>query len=181
MKPWIKWTLAILVGLAVGLFALFNWFQKKTKSYSPEAVLEYREGNLDIKIFYNRPSKKGRVIFGELVPYGETWRTGANEATTFDTGTDLLVEGATLPAGHYTLWTVPGEETWQIIFNSKDYPWGVTWGATASREPEFDAAVVEVPVEKLPEVVELFTIKVEQGQLKLQWDQTQVSATLTAH
>ena len=180
MKPWLKWTLAILVGILVGLYALFSWFQKKTKSYSPEAVLEYAEGNLDLRIFYNRPAKKGRVIFGELVPYGETWRTGANEATTFDTRTDVLVEGKALPAGHYTLWTVPNQDTWQIIFNTKDYPWGVAWGGVASREPAFDALVIEVPVETLPEVVELFTIKVENGQLKLQWDQTQVSATLTA-
>jgi hypothetical protein len=65
------------------------------------------------------------VIFGGLVPYGEVWRTGANEATTFTTNQDLLVDGSFLAAGKYTLWTIPGPESWKVIFNSKMYPWGI--------------------------------------------------------
>jgi hypothetical protein len=180
MKPWLKWTLGIVFVLMVSLFALFKWFQVKTKSYSPEAVVEYRDKGVDVRVFYNRPSKKGREIFGGLVPFGEVWRTGANECTTFDAATDVLIEGQKLPAGHYTLWTIPGEQSWKIIWNSKDYPWGVSWGGVATREAAYDVLTVEVPVESLPDVVELFTIRLENGQMKLQWDQTQVSAALTA-
>ena len=179
MKPWMKWTLGIIAGLAILLFVLFKWFQSYTKSFSPEETVTYTENGLDVSVYYNRPSKKGRAIFGELIPYGETWRTGANEATTFDTATDLLVEGKPLPAGHYTLWTVPGKERWQVIWNGKDYPWGVSWGAKASRDPKHDVLAVEVPVEQLPNVVEQFTISFSDGKMALAWDQTQISISLS--
>jgi len=180
MKPWLKWTLGVLIVLGVALFFLFRWFQGYTKSFSPEETVTYTQNGLDVSVFYNRPYKKGRAIFGELVPYGETWRTGANEATTFDTKTDLLVAGKPLPAGHYTLWTVPGPESWQVIWNGRDYPWGVSWGAKASRQTEFDIQQVEVPVQQLPEVVEQFTISFPNGNMALSWDQTRVIVPMQA-
>ncbi len=96
-----------------------------TKAYSPEETVTYEENSLDLEVFYNRPYKKDRVIFGGLVPYGQVWRTGANEATTFSTNEDLLIDGSTLEAGKYTLWTIPMENSWKVIFNSKMYPWGI--------------------------------------------------------
>ncbi len=181
MKPWLKWTLGILLGLFVVLFILYRVGINYTKSFSPEETVTYTEQGMDISVFYNKPSKKGREIFGGLIPYGETWRTGANEATTFDTKTALAVEGQPLPAGHYTLWTVPGPDQWEVVWNTNDYPWGVSFGAKASRDPAFDALIVTVPVDNLPEVVEQFTIRFEQSRLLLEWDQTQVAVSLEAN
>src|SRR5690606_27123000 len=74
---------------------------------SPKDTIAYKLNDLKLEVFYNRPSKKGRDVFGGIVPLNEVWRTGANEATTFETNKPLDVNGYPLPAGKYTLWTVP--------------------------------------------------------------------------
>ncbi|MBS1583397.1 MAG: DUF2911 domain-containing protein [Bacteroidetes bacterium] len=174
--------LIIIVAALLALaFIGFKVMQHQTKKASPEATVTYAKDGLDIEVFYNRPSKKGRVIFGGLVPYGVVWRTGANEATTFRTGQDLTIGGKTLPAGKYTLWTIPGEKDWQVIFNKKMYGWGVDFNASASREPAEDALQVTVPVEALPQEVEQFTISIEDTPgptLVLAWDRTRVAVPL---
>ncbi|MEM7186811.1 MAG: DUF2911 domain-containing protein, partial [Bacteroidota bacterium] len=122
------WIVGIL--LVLGLLFVFvarPILIKNTKKHSPEVTQTYTIDDLEVDVFYSSPSKKGRVIFGDLVPYGEVWRTGANEATTFSTNKAVIIDGQELPAGDYTLWTIPGEEEWEIIFNSKMYPWGVRW------------------------------------------------------
>lgn len=179
MNKVLKWVLIVLVALIVIGFAGFQYLTYQTKQASPEDTVAYSEGGLEMEVYYNRPSKKDRVIFGELVPYGEVWRTGANEATTFETNQDLTINGKTLPAGKYTLWTIPGQQSWEVIFNSKMYGWGVNFNAQASREAEHDVLSVEVPVENLGSPVELFTIAFEAGPaLTLSWDQTKVSVPL---
>src|SRR5688572_14761372 len=107
----------------------------KTKSFSPEGEVVFTKDNLRIKVLYNRPYKKGREIFGSLVPYDKVWRTGANEATIFETNKDLSIEGKKLKAGKYTLWTIPGQESWTIIFNSEYGQWGINSKAEANRDP----------------------------------------------
>lgn len=144
----ILWILGILVGILLIFFLLVGPMIKKgTKKHSPEVTALYEKDDLNIEVFYSSPSKKEREIFGALVPYNEVWRTGANEATTFTTNKDLSIQGHTLPAGEYTLWTIPGEKSWQIIFNSKMYGWGVSWqDSKASREEEYDVVVATAPV-----------------------------------
>lgn len=153
-------------------------YKNNTKSYSPEDTVEFQSEDLVLEVFYNRPYKKDRQIFGGLVPFDEVWRTGANEATTFFTSKDILVDGSPLPAGIYTLWTIPKEESWKVIFNSEMYPWGITADGLPSRLPEYDVLVVEAPVTKLENPVEQFTIFFEEKQglvqLNLVWDQTLV-------
>src|SRR6267143_125560 len=103
----------IIAGIALALIAgsLYYYTQVYTKSFSPEANVDFSDGNLKIHVFYNRPYKKGREIFGKLEPYGKTWRTGANEPTTFETSADLKFGDKVLKAGKYSLWTVPNPET----------------------------------------------------------------------
>lgn len=175
-----KWTLAIVVGLLVALFALFKYFQTQTKKSSPEQTVTYTEGDHGITVVYNRPSKRGREIFGSLVPYGVTWRTGANEATTFQTATDLQIGKQVLPAGDYTLWTVPNPEQWTVVFNSGEYGWGVNWEAQASRDPAKDVLLIDLPTIPLQQDVEMFTIRFEEGPLVmvLEWDHTQIRVPL---
>ena len=122
------WLVGGFVGLALlFFFVLAPILKNNTKKHSPEQTVTYNQGDLQIDLFYCAPSKKDRVIFGELVPYGEVWRTGANEASTFTTNKDLSIDGQTLAAGTYSLWTIPDREQWQVIFNSKMYPWGVNF------------------------------------------------------
>ena len=96
----------ILKGLLIGAALLavigyfgFGYMKSQTKRASPELVSTYKLDDVEIKVDYSRPSKKGRVIFGELVPYGKVWRTGANEATTFSTSKDIKVGGLPLAMG----------------------------------------------------------------------------------
>ncbi len=153
-----------------------------TKAHSPEDVVTYSQKDLQIEIVYNRPYKKDRVIFGNLVPYNEVWRTGANEATTFETNQDILVDGSILKAGKYTLWTIPLENSWKIIFNSQMYPWGINLDKEAYRDAKFDSLILERPVEKVEDVLEQFTIQFEENKdfvtLVLAWDHTKVSVPL---
>ena len=78
----------------------------------------------DIVVNYSSPAVKGRMIWGGLVPYGKVWRTGANEATVFETSKDIVLSGQTLPAGKYALFTIPAENEWTVIFNSEWNQWG---------------------------------------------------------
>ena len=174
-----------ILGLVIVLGAImltYIIYKNNTKSYSPEDTVEFSSGDLELEVFYNRPYKKDREIFGGLVPYNEVWRTGANEATTFFTSKDILVDGSLLPAGTYTLWTIPQEETWKVIFNSEMYPWGITADKLPSRIPEYDVLTVEVPTRELNNPVEQFTIYFQEKQgfvhLNLVWDQTLVRVPL---
>jgi hypothetical protein len=121
--------LVLLLGLLVVFILRYT-----TKAHSPEDIAVYNQNDLKLEVFYNRPYKKDREIFGNLVPFNEVWRTGANEATTFETNQDILVDGSLLKAGKYTLWTIPMEDSWKIMFNSKMYPWGINLDKQAYRD-----------------------------------------------
>ena len=163
--------------LAVVLFVAFQVLKTQTKKASPEDRIEFTQDGKSITIFYCQPSKKGRKIFGELVPYGKVWRTGANEASTFTTSHELNVGRQALEPGKYTLWTVPNEKHWTIIFNSKMYGWGVNIREEALHEPEFDALKLDVPVQTLDTPIEQFTIRINEMPelgMDLSWGQTKV-------
>lgn len=176
----------LLSGLVVVvLLAGFLIFRYNTKSHSPEAQATFNEGDLSITVLYNGPFKKGRVIFGGLVPYGKTWRTGANEATTFSTSKDLLIGNKKLPAGDYSLWTVPGEQSWQVVFNSNIPNWGIDVlnNGVAAREEEHDVLIVEQPVLTTEKEFEQFTISLEKTddmiELVFAWDKTLVAVPIS--
>lgn len=105
---------------------------------SPAAIASGEVGNATVTIHYSSPSVKGRPIWGQLVPYGKVWRAGANEATTFTTDKAITVGGKALPAGKYSLFAVPGENVWQIIFNAQTGQWGT------QHDPTKDVLTVEV-------------------------------------
>lgn len=150
---------AVLLLVGLFYFVVGPIMRSQTKKHSPEQTIAYTQGNLKVDVFYCSPGKKGREIFGALVPYGEVWRTGANEATTFETDQDLMINGQTLPAGEYSLWTIPNEDQWTVIFNTKSYGWGVSFfNQKASRNQKYDALVTEVPVSKSITSMEQFTI-----------------------
>ena len=134
-------------------------------------------GGAAISIDYGRPAKRGRVVFGGIVPYGEVWRTGANAATQFRTDHALDFGGTVVPAGAYTLWTLPSAAGWKLIFNSQTGQWGTQHDASK------DVFTVAMNLGVLPEVAERFTIGVEPGEtggrLIMDWDTTRAAVTFT--
>ncbi len=136
-------------------------------------------GGKSIKTDYSSPRMRGRKIYGELVPFGEVWRTGANEATTFVTSADVVVGGKTVPAGSYTLFTVPNADNWTLIINMKTGEWGIPY----KYESE-ELARVDIKVSKLPAPVENFMIAYEKGghgcTLRIDWETTRASVDISA-
>jgi opacity protein-like surface antigen len=141
----------------------------KSKRPSPPAKAEGTVDGAKIVIDYSQPSVKGRKIFGGLEPYGQVWRTGANETTTFEVSKDVKVEGKTLAKGKYALFTIPGEKEWTVIFNKT-----IKWGAYDYKEAE-DVLRVKVPAGKTKSLVEKFTIAVEGNKVVLRWENTEVA------
>lgn len=169
----------IIIGILFFLLLLsFLVFRSYTKSFSPEDKIVLDEGDLQIKIEYSRPYKKGRDIFGELVPYGEVWRTGANEATTFKTSKDLIIKNKVLPAGEYSLWTIPEEVRWKVIWNSEVGHWGINLNGKANYNPEHNVLEIDAPVIETSNTFEQFTVDLEKVSndihLVLMWDQTMI-------
>jgi hypothetical protein len=150
-----------------------------TKRFSPEEHTGFTDSDLQVSVFYNRPFKKGREIFGALVPYGKVWRTGANEATWFESNRDLIFEGNELRSGRYSLWTIPNKDSWTVIFNSTIPPWGIDHNGEAARDPSTDVLKVSADVRIQETEVEQFTISIDNTppnyKLNFIWDKTIVS------
>ncbi len=142
---------------------------------SPLTALTARYKDTYLKIVYGQPHKKGREIFGKLVPFGEVWRTGANEATEMTITKDIFIKGQLLPAGTYSLFTIPEKEKWTIIINKDLGMWG-----SYNYNPKMDVFRFEVPVQSVTDMVyEPFTILIDQknnkAEIALFWDKTRVS------
>ena len=125
------------------------------------------------RVLYSRPQKKDRVVFGNLVPYGKVWRTGANEATEITLYSDMMLGGKTVKAGTYTMYTIPNEKEWTIILNKATN----VWGAYDYKE-NMDVARIKVPVKTSPKSIEAFSMAfkpVENGtHLMMGWDSSYV-------
>lgn len=149
--------------------------QEKGKRPSPpaQAQCKFSDGKT-ITVDYSSPRAKGRKILGELVPYGQVWRTGANEATTFVTTVGVSADGRDVPAGNYTIFTVPDQSKWTLIVNKHTGEWGIPY----KYESE-ELARVPMAVSKTSGPVENFTIRFDQGgdacTLNLSWEETQAS------
>ena len=171
----------ILIGLAVLIVILFVAFQvlkSKTKSSSPEVKQTYSVGASKINLFYCSPSKKGREIFGGIIKYGEVWRTGANEPTTFETDKNLVVDGKKLPAGKYSVWTIPQQDSWTVIFNKEIPIWGDNMDGKAARNDKTDVLQVVIPVEKLTTSQEKLSIDANNNALTIIWDMTKITVPI---
>ncbi len=134
-------------------------------------------GGAQVWVDYGRPMKRGREIFGNVVPWNSVWRTGANEATQFSTSVDLVIGGATVPAGKYTLWTLPAQNGWKLIINKQTGQWGTEYDARQ------DLVRVDAKVETLATPVERMVIAFEPGTtpaaLTVSWDKTKVSVPIS--
>ncbi|WP_426492062.1 DUF2911 domain-containing protein [Hymenobacter sp. 102] len=136
----------------------------------PAQVVATTPSGATLRISYSRPSAKDRTVFGGLVPYGQVWRTGANEATTFEVSQPVRVQGQPLPAGKYALFTIPTKKEWTIIFNKTAKQWGAYEYQAAD-----DVLRVPAPATAIPAPLEQFTITASKaGQVTLAWEKTQV-------
>jgi len=126
-----------------------------------------------MRIIYSRPQVKGRKVFGDLVPYDRIWRTGANESTEFTTYRPIGIQGNELPAGNYTLYTIPGKKEWTIIISSQQFTWG-----TYDYDQSKDVLRFNVPSQKVKELRENFGIAITgegtRGTILLAWEYTEV-------
>jgi hypothetical protein len=181
MNLFLKRIIFLLIIVAVGIF-IYAYGDIFKKPLSPKDTVEFKLNDLELEVFYNRPSKRDRDIFGGLVSYNKVWRTGANEATTFETNQALKIGNDSLSAGRYTLWTVPNKDSWQVIFNSKQYAWGVNDAMQVMREAEFDVINIDVPVQSLENTVEQFTVAFDNStdnlSLTMAWDKTKIVVPL---
>jgi Protein of unknown function (DUF2911) len=149
----------------------------KSKRPSPPASAQckFADGKT-ISVDYSSPRAKGRKIFGGLVPFGQEWRTGANEATTFVTTANLTIGGAAVPAGKYTLYTIPGEKGWKMMINKQTGQWGTEYDAQQNLL-QADMTVSAV------DAVENFTISFhEMGQgchLYVDWEKTRATIEIS--
>jgi hypothetical protein len=136
-------------------------------------------GGKTILTDYSSPRTKGRKIYGGLVPYGEVWRTGANEATTFVTSADLEVGGTAVPAGSYTLFTVPAAGKWTLIINKTTGEWGIPYKYESN-----ELARVDMNVSKLDAPVENLTIAYDKSKsgcvLRIDWETTRAAVSISA-
>src|SRR5579863_550856 len=169
--------LAIMTSLAI-LAPAGRAQQDKSKRPSPPAAADckFHDGKT-VHVDYSSPRMKGRKIFGDLVPYGKVWRAGANEATTFVTDTNLTVGGKDVPAGSYTLFTVPAQDKWTLVISKKTGEWGEPYPGEGD-----DLVRVDMKVSQLPSKLENFTISYEPSNggctMNLDWDMTRASVDI---
>lgn len=142
---------------------------------SPARTATGVAGGSDITINYSSPSVKGRVIWGDLVPMGEVWRAGADDATTFTTSKDILVEGQPLPAGTYSFFVIPGEYESTFIFNKVAKQWGAY-----SYDSKEDALRVMVPSEQTSTMEESLVYQINADSFEIRWECGRASAKIAA-
>jgi hypothetical protein len=153
--------------------------QIATPAPSPSATISQAIGLIDVKVEYSRPIRKGRKVFGEVVPFNELWRTGANQATKVTFSDSVTIAGQGLAKGTYSLFSIPGEKEWVVIFNND------TKASTTAYSKEKDALRVTVPAKALGYTAETFTIAVDNlgysnGEICIYWENTMVCLPIDA-
>jgi hypothetical protein len=162
--------------LALSIAAAAQGGDKPRPSPAANAQCKFSDGK-SVKVDYSSPRAKGRKIYGGLVPFGQVWRTGANESTTFVTDANLTIGGKDVPAGNYTMFTIPAQDKWALIISKKTGEWGTDY-------PEGqDLGRYDMSVSKTPSAVENFTISFhEMGNgchMYLDWENTRATTEIS--
>lgn len=168
MKKFIAFSLLLITGISTAQITM--------PQASPISKVDQTVGLTNIEVDYHRPSAKGRAVYGELVPYGKNWRTGANENTTISFSQDVMIDGKPLAKGTYALYTTPKADAWDIIFYKDIH----NWGLPEEWSDEKIALKTSAKPESLNRLVETFTISfnnvtTESTNLELSWEKTLVS------
>jgi hypothetical protein len=166
----------IFILLAIAIANLAVEAQVKTPQPSPKSVLNQVVGLTDVTVDYSRPSSKGRVVFGDLVPFGKLWRTGANANSTVSFSDDVVINGTTVKKGKYAIFTLPKADMWEVIlYTSTD-----NWGLPENYDVNKVAVSLNVDPVMLNNTVETFTIGInnvtnDSATLDISWEKTMVS------
>ena len=166
----------LLIALAIILAPFVAEAQIKTPQASPKGYIKQTVGLTDVEVTYSRPGARGRAVFGNLVPFGKLWRTGANENTIINFGDDVVIDGKTLKKGKYAIYTIPKIESWEVIF----YLSTDNWGLPENWNEAYVALKTTVKENALPTPVETFTIGInglEQSSayLEMAWENSHVA------
>lgn len=166
----------IIIALAIIIANFTIEAQVKTPQSSPKATVFQTVGLTDVEVVYSRPAARGRAVFGNLVPFGKLWRTGANENTTISFSDDVIIEGKTLKKGKYALYTIPKIGSWEIIFYNTTNNWGTPEDFTEANV----ALRTTVKEEALSKAVESFTIGINNldtnfAYLEMAWENSSVA------
>lgn len=172
-----KKVLAVTLALFATASVVCAQADKSTRP-SPPATATGKVGGANITITYSSPSVKGRTIYGELVPYNKVWRAGANEATIFETDKDIKVAGKALPAGKYTLFALPGEKEWQMIFNSQTGQWGIKRGGDANLDSTKNVLTVPAKASKSSSMNEKLLYEVNSKGFALKWENLEITVPI---
>jgi hypothetical protein len=168
-------------GLLLGIFLAAlagsaNRNEAQVVSPPARSACKFADGKT-IMVNYSSPRMRGRRIFGDLVPFGEVWRAGADDATSFVPNVDVIVGGKNVPAGRYTLFTLPTPTKWTLIISKQIGEWGIPYPGD-----KFDFARLEMKVSKLPSTVENFAISFDQSgsscTMKLDWETTRATVDI---
>jgi len=174
-----KKTIAILGAgfLGLGLIAALALAQGSRPSPAAKTTCSLPDGKT-ITVDYSSPRAKGRKIFGGLVPLGEVWRAGANEATTFVTTSDVMIGGTHVPAGNYTIFTIPNKDKWTLIISKKTGEWGIPYPGA-----DQDLARVDMKTSATSAPVENFTIAFDKAgtgcTLRMEWENTRATVDIS--
>lgn len=166
----------LLIALAIILAPLVAEAQIKTPQASPKGYIKQTVGLTDVEVTYSRPGARGRAVFGNLVPFGKLWRTGANENTIINFGDDVVIDGKTLKKGKYAIYTIPRIESWEVIF----YLSTDNWGLPENWSDAYVALKTTVKEDALPTPVETFTIGINNldqnyGYLEMAWENSHIA------
>lgn len=166
----------LFIALAIILAPLASEAQVKTPQASPKGYIKQTVGLTDVEVTYSRPGARGRAVFGNLVPFGKLWRTGANENTIINFGDDVVIDGKTLKKGKYAIYTIPRIESWEVIF----YLSTDNWGLPENWNEAYVALKTTVKEDALPTPVESFTIGInslEQNSayLEMAWENSHIA------
>ncbi len=166
----------IILVMTIVLTSLNGIAQVKTPAPSPKSTVEQMVGLTEVTVEYSRPSKKGRTIFGDLVPFGKLWRTGANKNSIVTFSDDVVIKGQTLKKGSYAIFTTPKVDMWEVVF----YADTENWGTPENWNEKNVALSTNVDAQMLGNAVETFTIGINNvdnnsATLELSWDKTLVA------
>ena len=172
---YIKISLVAVMSFFISATALAQERGNEEPRKSPNATVSQTIGTTDITITYGRPAVDDRTIFGDLVPYGEVWRTGANESTALVLSDDVAIEGKKLEAGTYSLYTIPGKDEWTIIINSK-----LSWGTQYDKSKDVLRFTTEPQKADFSERLLFYfeDVSQESATVILHWDTTKVPFTI---
>lgn len=165
--------------LLLGAGVVISRQQDKSKRPSPpaKATLDLGGGQ-SVTVDYSSPRAKGRKIYGDVVPFGKVWRTGANEATTLTTTAAITIGGTDIPSGTYTIFTIPEQSKWTLIVSKKTGEWGTDYPGASQ-----DLARIDMKVSPLPSPVENFTISFDKsgmgGTMNIDWESTRASVAVS--